>query len=565
MLLMMRRFSFLAGALTVSWFALLGEGCSSDSPPPAGARAQGCVLNSDCNDPLSCTFGRCHAACNETKDCQRGERCVKLPTGNVCQFTDEMQCTYTSDCREPLKCAVDSMCRVACETERDCLATQKCVSHVCADGDQIDVRTGDLPHTNPQGGWNGVNDDGGVPPSDAGGSGNGDSDVSVTPPGDGASGAEVARPAQCSDAGPALLTFGPSNLPAALTIPDGIADFVYTRPTCSFDTDMPGWSVANCGTSIGAETRFQVITLSDGREATVLFAQSFTINAGANLTIVGQRPLIIAVNGKAEVNGTLTATFSATNSWYGGGAPGPTSVARVGISPIDTSLGGGRAGGVSHLSGIGAGGGGFCGSGGEGTSADDAGPGPAGGAPYGTASLIPLVGGSSGGSSEGAGKENHGGGAVEIVSGTSILIGDTGVINMGGGAYKANYGTGGGSGGAILLEAPSVTVRGVLAANGGAGTATTSEAQDGLASDQPAIGSRQDTAGTRRAGNGGAGAVANGGKAEPPPTGLSSGGGGGGVGRIRINTGCGGTLTVASSAVISPAESTGCYTKGALQ
>src|SRR5256885_10293812 len=60
------------------------------------------------------------------------------------------------------------------------------------------------------------------------------------------------------------------------------------------------------------------------------------------------------------------------------------------------------------------------------SSADDAGPGPAGGAPYGTPSLVPLVGGSSGGSSEGAGKENHGGGAVQIVSGTSILIGDTG-------------------------------------------------------------------------------------------------------------------------------------------
>jgi len=178
---------------------------------------------------------------------------------------------------------------------------------------------------------------------------------------------------------------------------------------------------------------------------------------------------------------------------------------------------------------------------------------------------VPLVGGSSGGSSEGTGKDNHGGGAVEIVSGTSILIGDTGIINMGGGAFKAPYGTGGGSGGAILLEAPTVTVRGVLAANGGSGTAVYSDAQDGLASDQPAIGTKQDAAGTRHAGNGGAGTLANGGNAEPPPTGLSSAGGGGGVGRIRINTGCGGMVTVAASAVISPAESTLCYTKGALQ
>jgi hypothetical protein len=32
------------------------------------------------------------------------------------------------------------------------------------------------------------------------------------------------------------------------------------------------------------------------------------------------------------------------------------------------------------------------------------------------------------------------------------------------------------------------------------------------------------------------------------------------VGRIRINTGCGGKLTVASSAVISPSDVSGCYT-----
>src|SRR3954464_8496267 len=78
-------------------------GCSSDDPAPAQVAA-GCLVNSECTNPLSCTFGRCHAACNETRDCQRGERCLKLGEGNTCQFADEMTCTFTSQCPSPLKC-----------------------------------------------------------------------------------------------------------------------------------------------------------------------------------------------------------------------------------------------------------------------------------------------------------------------------------------------------------------------------------------------------------------------------------------------------------------------------
>jgi hypothetical protein len=89
-----------------------------------------------------------------------------------------------------------------------------------------------------------------------------------------------------------------------------------------------------------------------------------------------------------------------------------------------------------------------------------------------------------------------------------------------------------------------------LAANGGG-------YQGGAASDQPS-------------GNGSAGATANGGAGTYAP-GVTIGGyggtigGGGGAGRIRVNTGSSGTLTVAESAVISPYASTGCYTTGTLQ
>jgi hypothetical protein len=56
---------------------------------------------------------------------------------------------------------VDSKCRAACEQSRDCLDNQVCVSHVCADMDEVQDATGDLPHLNSVGGWNGVDDDGG--------------------------------------------------------------------------------------------------------------------------------------------------------------------------------------------------------------------------------------------------------------------------------------------------------------------------------------------------------------------------------------------------------------------
>src|SRR5689334_1935467 len=86
---------FCAGTIaSAAW-----TGCSSDdTPPPLAVRAEGCTLNSDCNDPLKCTFARCHAACRETQDCLRGERCIKLPAGNVCQLPDELECTFTSNC-----------------------------------------------------------------------------------------------------------------------------------------------------------------------------------------------------------------------------------------------------------------------------------------------------------------------------------------------------------------------------------------------------------------------------------------------------------------------------------
>src|SRR3954466_15848555 len=98
----------------VSCLSLLGAAaslsmCSSDDAPKTVAES--CQLNTDCNNPLSCTFGRCHTSCTATRDCPSPQRCVHATLGNVCQLVDEATCTYASQCQPPLKCAVDSRCR----------------------------------------------------------------------------------------------------------------------------------------------------------------------------------------------------------------------------------------------------------------------------------------------------------------------------------------------------------------------------------------------------------------------------------------------------------------------
>lgn len=113
----------------------------------------------------------------------------------------------------------------------------------------------------------------------------------------------------------------------------------------------------------------------------------------------------------------------------------------------------------------------------------------------------------------------------------------------------------GGSGGSLLLEAPSVTIDGNLAANGGGGAVFSGggSAQDGQPNATPAMGQDAHSA------VGSAATQVNGADGTATPT--SSGGGG--AGRIRINTGTG-AATIGANAVVSPALGTPCATQGAL-
>ena len=144
---MRARFAFRAvvGRWPLASFLLatLAVACTNDDPPLARL-AQGCLINSDCAAPLVCAFQRCHNACESTRDCPAGLRCVGSDGPlHVCQLEEERSCLYNSECPEGQKCGTDAECRDQCQGEADCLKDQLCVSGTCAE--PTELRDGGLP------------------------------------------------------------------------------------------------------------------------------------------------------------------------------------------------------------------------------------------------------------------------------------------------------------------------------------------------------------------------------------------------------------------------------------
>lgn len=126
---------------TAAWL-VAGCGGGGSTTPTAGGT---CTLSSDCQDSLVCTSGRCHAQCAQSRDCDFGQRCVKIGTNYVCQLQSEAKCVYNSDCASPLVCAVDLQCRAQCQADRDCTKGQVCtpITKVCAETTELNA-SGDL-------------------------------------------------------------------------------------------------------------------------------------------------------------------------------------------------------------------------------------------------------------------------------------------------------------------------------------------------------------------------------------------------------------------------------------
>lgn len=267
------------------------------------------------------------------------------------------------------------------------------------------------------------------------------------------------------------------------------------------------------------------ISMNDANatKADLYVVKSWVVNSTSTVTISGMRPAIVAVLTTVDIQGTVTVT---AGGFQWGSAPGPGAG-----TPGPNASGGG--------------GGSYCGVGGMGALMTP--PFPIGGTTYGTPSLTPLLGGSAGQGN--CGHSGDGGGAVQIVAGGSISVRQYASINAGG--FGGACATAGGSGGAILLEAPTVQIAGSIAANGGSGSTPIAAGADATANAKPAIGgSTGDDAGLSRGGNGSAGMVINGGNGVYGSDGNS--GGGGGAGRIRINTKTG-SSTIATTGIVSPA------------
>jgi hypothetical protein len=548
---------FSAFGLMVGTVAAASGACSSS--PTAEQLYVKCALNSDCDPGLICTIGLvCRPVCKTSADCASGGSCVTDDSGHaVCRSPAEndVACDVSNTCPAPLVCASDYHCRDTCVTDSDCNVNgatgRKCALDLnnrsyCADPPELSA-SGVIADTPPH------LLDGAVPatpapPPDAsvspegstGDDGGGTDGTTAPDMGVGASmdsgeaaAPDVAQPVDAGDGGvdapsaPTGIGFTPSNLSlAGVNLVEAGAQ----------DDPSPGQTFP------AAET----MTI-DGSLVDVYVVKSLVVESTFTLTFQNPRPVVIIAQTTVDIQGKvlLMPGFVGGFSPAIGGNPGP---------------GVGQASGVAGFLNTGAGGASYCGAGGQG--GYDTPPAADGGATYGTATLVPLVGGSAGGSGE-CGLPGGGGGALQIIAGTSIIVRSLGSINAGGGGGGSgcgNYGGpgGGGAGGAILLEAPMVTILGTLAANGGGGAAQGVAGTAGTANNLPSSG------GSAYAGVGSAGATIGGGNGMDLDAGAPFNvGGGGGAGRIRINTNAGNF--VFDGGIISPDLSTGCATAGPLQ
>ena len=255
----------------------------------------------------------------------------------------------------------------------------------------------------------------------------------------------------------------------------------------------------------------------------------------------GTRPIAFVANGEVVIDAVIDARGAPACLGRSGGPGGAA-------GGLKNDPGGGPGGGEGMSNNNeGGGGGGHGGDGGDGGGESD------GGDRFGDDRISVLRGGGGGGGGGGgnnAGQGGGGGGALQIVSNARVTIAATGGINAGGcggdsGDGGNDGGGGGGAGGAILLEAPVVTIGGILAVNGGGGGARTAAAIGANATLD-----RIPAPGGTGTGTGGAGA-AGGERDGSPGTGIT-GGGGGGIGRMRFHTRTG-MASVAGAATLSPA------------
>jgi hypothetical protein len=305
----------------------------------------------------------------------------------------------------------------------------------------------------------------------------------------------------------------------------------------------------------------------DGPELAVLRVRNFSLGSGGSIRGIGARPLVVIAE-SIMLEGVIDVGSRHEERGAGGHIEGGTGIGSAGNhlqTYSDSGAGGGSYGGTGAR-----GGHARCqtecipdrllSGGNPGTAYNDA--------------LAKLGGGSSGGrswfTSQPTACERKapgaGGGAIQLYARTTIMIGASGGINAGGGGgrggdqcnepYNFLAGHGGGSGGAIYLQSPTVTNAGTLAANGGGGGAGGGNNGDGGDGNDGTLGTTAASGGSEagsysaRGGNGATGGAGAEIGSEGPDQG-NAGGGGGGVGQIVIRYRANATAGVASPAAQS--------------
>ncbi|HEY5947663.1 MAG TPA: hypothetical protein VIV40_19300 [Kofleriaceae bacterium] len=264
-----------------------------------------------------------------------------------------------------------------------------------------------------------------------------------------------------------------------------------------------------------------------------------------NVTVTGNRPLVIVATADINVTGQLDVASHIATATEGPGSLNPGTCGTYGNVAVVTAAAGGGAGASLVAAG---------GSGGNGGGGDaNANAGGTGYAPFlatppGT--LRAGCRGQNGGTGQGAGGVGgFGGGAVYLAAGAHITLGAAAILNAsgagGGAAGKSGGGGGGGSGGMIVLWAGqdiAATTGAIVVANGGGGSTGGTGGGGGGAG---VIGNDPDPTSPLTPAPGATGAGGPGGKGFAlgmqatgginGATGEGGGGGGGGGGYIQSN------------------------------
>lgn len=259
--------------------------------------------------------------------------------------------------------------------------------------------------------------------------------------------------------------YKPSNFDPDAVDPTDLAELLTSGPV-TFNSDTLTWAPDSSVTN-SSQLKPRVLPQVGGALAPVLIPVN-TVVLGGTLTLVGSRPVILAVYGDATLNEAILASGRRDQPGAGGNQA--------------CALSKGANGSFSAREGGGGGGGG------NGTTGEEGGLGYSGaargqGGAFQSNTPQPLIGGCPGGDGGGEasiidGKGGAGGGAIQISVARTLSVSKSISASGGGGsggkatgAVGAAGGGGGGSGGRVVLEAFEVALTSTaqLTANGGGG------------------------------------------------------------------------------------------------